>query len=85
MRIMKHFMVTVVALLCLNVLGAVTVYKATVNGITWEYTLSNGQARIGGGGNAIPTTTSGSIMIPSSLGGYPVVAVSARGRIARPA
>ena len=52
----------------------------TVNGITWTYTASNGQAEVGGGTSsspAIPTSTSGAITIPSTLGGYPVTSIGA--------
>ena len=52
----------------------------TVNGITWTYTVSNGQAEVGGGTSsspAIPTSTSGAITIPSTLGGYPVTSIGA--------
>ena len=50
----------------------------TVNGITWTYTVSNGKASVGGGNSsspAVPTTTTGSITIPSSLGGYSVTSI----------
>ena len=52
---------------------------ATVDGITWTYTVSNGKASLGGGsslGPAIPTSTSGAITIPSTLGGYSVTTIS---------
>ena len=57
----------------------------TVNGIKWTYTVSNGKASVGDGkptagvGSsrtpAISNTTSGEIIIPSSLGGYPVSSI----------
>ena len=48
----------------------------TVNGITWTYTVSNGEASVGGGsGTAVPTATTGAITIPSTLGGYPVTTI----------
>ena len=53
-------------------------YTATVNGITWTYTVSNGKASIGSGSSslrAIPLSTSGAIAIPSMLGGYPVTSI----------
>lgn len=53
---------------------------ATVNGITWTYTVSNGKAMLGTGqsgenGLCVSTTTSGAISIPSTLGGYPVTSI----------
>ena len=45
---------------------------ATVNGITWTYTISNGEASLGGGSptsRAVPMSTSGALTIPSVLGG----------------
>ena len=43
---------------------------ATVNGITWTYTVSNGAASIAG--PAFPISIIGAITIPSSLDVYPV-------------
>ena len=42
----------------------------TVNGIEWTYTISNGEASLGGA-----TSTTGAITIPSKFGGYPVTSV----------
>ena len=49
----------------------------TVGGIAWIYFVENGEATIGTGEwqAAIPTSTSGDIAIPSSLGGCPVRAI----------
>ena len=50
----------------------------TVDGITWTYTVSGGKASVGGGASsatAVPTTTTGAITIPSSIGGYPVTSI----------
>ena len=44
---------------------------ATVNGITWTYTVLNGGAILGGGTyqtTAVPTSTTGTLSIPSTLG-----------------
>ncbi len=52
---------------------------ATVDGIKWTYTVSNGKATVGGGSGdttAVPTNTSGAIVIPSKLGGYPVTGIA---------
>ena len=51
---------------------------ATVDGITWTYTVENGYASVGGGSSsstAVPTTTIGAITIPSSLGGCAVTSI----------
>ena len=50
----------------------------TVDGITWTYTVKDGCASVGSGSpsyNAVPRSTSGSITIPSTLGGYPVTKI----------
>ena len=50
----------------------------TVDGITWTYTVANGVASVGGGSSsstAVPKSTSGSITIPSTLGGYTVTSI----------
>ena len=50
----------------------------TVDGITWTYTVANGEASVGGGSSsstAVPVSTSGAIVIPSSLGGYTVTSI----------
>ena len=47
----------------------------TVNGVTWTYTVSNGGACLGSSSSsslAVPTSTSGALVIPSVLGGYSV-------------
>ena len=53
---------------------------ATVNGITWTYTVSNGKVTLGTdqtweSGRCVSTTTAGAISIPSTLGGYPVTRI----------
>ena len=48
----------------------------TVGGITWTYTVSGEQASVGSGSSAaIAKSTTGSITIPSTLGGYMVKGV----------
>lgn len=64
---------------------ATTLFAAyeTVNGVTWQYTVSNGEAEIWNSStglysyhmSAISSSTSGVISIPSTLGGYPVTAI----------
>ena len=71
-----HLLVLPVALSVL----ATTIYADTeiVDGITWTYTLSNGEASIGGGSSsstAVPTETRGAVTIPSTLGGCPVTSI----------
>ena len=47
-----------------------------VDGIEWTYQVSNGEAEIFNEWNpAIPTSTTGAVTIPSSLGGYPVTSI----------
>ena len=51
---------------------------AVVNGIEWTYTVSNGEASLGGGfssSTAVPKTTEGALTIPSTLGGYLVTSI----------
>ena len=45
----------------------------TVNGVKWTYTVSDNEASISM--YAIPTSTSGALVIPSTLGGYPVASI----------
>ena len=51
----------------------------TVDGIVWNYTVSDGKAQVGIGGysgtRAVSTSTTGAITIPSTLGGNPVTSV----------
>ncbi|MBR5592073.1 MAG: leucine-rich repeat domain-containing protein [Kiritimatiellae bacterium] len=74
---MKKFLLTLCLLIGCATLHAAT---ATVNGITWTYKVVNGEATIGTGGwsPAIPSSTSGAISIPSTLGGYPVTAIGSQ-------
>ena len=66
-----------VMILCLAV--AAHAETATVDGIKWTYTVSNGKATVGGGSSSSPavsTSTTGAITIPSKLGGYPVSSIA---------
>jgi hypothetical protein len=50
----------------------------TVDGIEWTYTVSNGNASVGGrsySSTAVPKSTTGAITIPSTLGVYPVTSI----------
>ena len=66
--------------LSLAFLFAVSVLPAfsdteTVNGLSWTYTVLNGEASVGCDGQfeaAIPTATIGPVSIPATLGGYTV-------------
>ena len=46
-------------------------------GITWTYTVSSGKASLEGGSYspAVPTTTTGALVIPSSINGYSVTSI----------
>ena len=74
-------MKTYILLLCFFLplaVSAATTYTATVNGITWTYTVSNEKASVGGGSISSPavvTSTTGSITIPNKLGVYPVKSI----------
>ena len=71
----RRFLCLVVALVAALSAFALT---ETVDGIEWEYTVNNGSASIGtGNGSAISQWTSGTISIPSSLGGYSVTSIGA--------
>lgn len=74
---MKHILVIVLIVLT-SYAFALT---ETIDGITWTYTIKNGEANVGGRitggtyGAAIPRTTKGEISIPNILGGCPVVSI----------
>ncbi len=55
----------------------VRAYVEEVNGIEWNYIVSAGQASIFNPSysSAIPQTTTGAIVIPPTLGGYPVTSI----------
>ena len=72
---MKRLMV---ALLCSLFFASVTsADTATVNGITWTYSVSNGKAAIYNTTYkpAISSSTQGAISVPEILGGYPVTSI----------
>ena len=60
---------------------AVTTYTTIANGVTWTYTLENGEASLGSGeyygASAIPYSTTGDLNIPSTLDGYPLTRIGA--------
>ncbi len=54
------------------------VFVEAVGGIAWTYTESGGEAMVYGGSSyvcAIPKNTAGDIIVPSTLGGYPVTKI----------
>ena len=56
----------------------VTADTTTVNGSTWTYTVSNGEASLGGGSSSSPAVskfTKGDLYIPSKLNNYPVTSI----------
>lgn len=73
-------------LFCAMVLMPLMAFADTevVDGITWRYTVKDGKASVGTGLSpysylyvrAISSETTGMILIPSSLGGYPVTSIS---------
>ena len=51
----------------------------TVDGITWTYSVADGNATVGTGepdSPAIPVTTTGDIEMPATLNGYPVTRIA---------
>ena len=70
----KLMMVMSVALLALGASAA----TEDVDGVTWSYEVSNGEASVYKGGSmtpAISASTAGAIAIPATLGGYPVTSI----------
>lgn len=53
----------------------------TVDGIEWTYSVSGGTVTVGipWSKTAVPNATEGAIVIPDSLGGYPVTGIAANG------
>lgn len=71
----KYLIAHVVTGLAMSLLAT----TATVDGISWTYTVSNGEATVGGGSSsspAISTSTSGAITVPTTLGGAPVTGIA---------
>ena len=76
MNYAKHIGCVVVVLVSLSGFAL----TETVNGVTWTYTTSNGEASLGidsSSSPAVPSSTSGAIVIPSVLGGYSVTTLGA--------
>ena len=77
---MKKAIMAIAALAATMV--ALTAHAATwtdpVTGITWTYTVRNDKVLVGGGSYstpAVPKTTTGTITVPSTLGGKPVTSL----------
>ena len=72
---MKKLMMVMLATLL--ALGARAATETDANGVTWSYSVSGGKASVyrGSSSPAIPTTTTGALTIPSTLGGYPVTSI----------
>ncbi len=71
---MKHLLALLALTLALPLFAA----TETVNGITWIYTISNGEVTIESGTwgqPAIPNTTPGDITVPPKIGEYPVTSI----------
>ena len=78
MKTVKRIFVGVALIVSVPGFSATT-YTATVDGISWTYKVINGHASIGGGteSTAVSKSTSGTITIPSKLGGYSVTSIGA--------
>ncbi len=73
MRKLHSIICMCAAMLCVQLSFALT---ATVNDITWTYTVESGKASIGDINTpAVPTSTVGVVTIPSSLNGIPVTKI----------
>ena len=81
---MKHSRTTTLraiaaALALLPTTALADIYYQTVDGIEWNFMLSGDAASVGGGDDfpfpAVPSDTTGAIVIPSTLGGYPVTSI----------
>ena len=74
---MKTLFKFIPAALAFIVPVSVSADTETVDGITWNYTVSNGGASIyeSDYSAAIPTSTTGAITVPATLGGYPVTSI----------
>ena len=74
MNLFKKLGLSLVMLVAVFCVQAAT---ETVNGIEWTYQVSNGKASLGNGyyAPAIPSSATGAISIPSTLGGYPVTSI----------
>ena len=66
---MKHIRTICLAMALFTSLSGFAL-TATTNGVTWTYSVVNGGARISGG-----SPTSGTLTIPSKLGGYDVTSI----------
>ena len=60
-----------------GMVAEIACWEETIDGVVWTYTYdSDGVAFLGGGSGisqqAVPQSTSGAIVIPSTIGGYPV-------------
>ena len=71
---MSYFMLAAVAIAgMITGVGAAEIQTENVDGLTWQFTIENGRARIYGGllKSAIEMT-SGHVEVPGTLGGHPV-------------
>ena len=75
---MKRSMKKTLLVICGMMFAVLPLMAATetVDGIEWNYIISNGEAKIYSSTSAaIPTSTTGAITIPSSLDGSPVASI----------
>lgn len=78
---MKKTILTPIIAVVLSIAGDAKPSTEIVDGIEWTYTILGSEVTIGdiennvGANHAIPSSTSGAIAIPSTLGGYPVTAI----------
>ena len=70
---MKYVFTMIVAMAIASAFAA----TETVNGITWTYTVSNGEASVTGASSSpdVSVSPTGAITVPSKLGGYSVTSI----------
>ena len=77
---MKNSLIAVLLAACAALCARGDTWTDPETGIEWTYFVSNGEASLGSGtssGTAVDKSTTGEIVIPSSLGGCPVTSIGA--------
>ena len=66
-------MIKKLMMLCVAAMGVMSALAATetVNGITWTYTVSGGEATL----TRVSSSISGTVVVPTQLGGFPLVGI----------
>ena len=75
---MKYRIIMFLSAALTTVCARADTWTDTETGITWTYTVSGGKASLGDDYNgypAVPTSTSGTLTIPSTINGYSVTSI----------